>query len=206
MRDNLTDEIYAAVQINQKQPRGAAIAAAQQKAEDFFAESYPDSAKYIATIMDEMVKKAVRRLLLVDKKRAGRTRDGRASPDNLRGRHTADDPRLGALHSRRDAVRSASRTLGMMGTDDQVMDGLKLDEPSKRFILHYNSRRTPSARCALCAAPGRREIGHGALAERALRAVFPEEESFPTSCARSPTYSSPTAPAPWPRYAAEASR
>ena len=79
MRDNLTDEIYAAVQINQKQPRGAAIAAAQQKAEDFFAESYPDSAKYIATIMDEMVKKAVRRLLLVDKKRA----DGRAM-DELR--------------------------------------------------------------------------------------------------------------------------
>ncbi|MFR5880837.1 MAG: hypothetical protein ACLUEQ_08550 [Cloacibacillus evryensis] len=57
VKENLTDEIYEAVQINQKQARGAAIAAAQQKAEDRFAESYPDSAKYIASLMDEMVRR-----------------------------------------------------------------------------------------------------------------------------------------------------
>ncbi len=79
VKDNLTDEIYEAVQINQKQARGAAIAAAQQKAEDQFAESYPDSSKYIASLMDEMVKKAVRKLLVTDRKRA----DGRAM-DELR--------------------------------------------------------------------------------------------------------------------------
>ena len=178
MRDNLTDEIYAAVQINQKQPRGVAIAAAQQKAEDFFAESYPDSAKYIATIMDEMVKKAVRRLLLVDKKRA----DGRAM-DELRPITCEVDilpmTHGSALFTRGETQSLGVTTLGMMGTDDQVMDGLKLDEPSKRFILHYNFPPYSVGEVRPMRGPGRREIGHGALAERALRAVFPEEESFP---------------------------
>ena len=178
MRDNLTDEIYAAVQINQKQPRGAAIAAAQQKAEDFFAESYPDSAKYIATIMDEMVKKAVRRLLLVDKKRA----DGRAM-DELRPITCEVDilpmTHGSALFTRGETQSLGVTTLGMMGTDDQVMDGLKLDEPSKRFILHYNFPPYSVGEVRPMRGPGRREIGHGALAERALRAVFPEEDSFP---------------------------
>lgn len=178
MRDNLTDEIYAAVQINQKQPRGAAIAAAQQKAENFFAESYPDSAKYIATIMDEMVKKAVRRLLLVDKKRA----DGRAM-DELRPITCEVDilpmTHGSALFTRGETQSLGVTTLGMMGTDDQVMDGLKLDEPSKRFILHYNFPPYSVGEVRPMRGPGRREIGHGALAERALRAVFPEEESFP---------------------------
>ena len=178
MRDNLTDEIYAAVQINQKQPRGAAIAAAQQKAEDFFAESYPDSAKYIATIMDEMVKKAVRRLLLVDKKRA----DGRAM-DELRPITCEVDilpmTHGSALFTRGETQSLGVTTLGMMGTDDQVMDGLKLDEPSKRFILHYNFPPYSVGEVRPMRGPGRRQIGHGALAERALRAVFPEEESFP---------------------------
>lgn len=178
MRDNLTDEIYAAVQINQKQPRGAAIAAAQQKAEDFFAESYPDSAKYIATIMDEMVKKAVRRLLLVDKKRA----DGRAM-DELRPITCEVDilpmTHGSALFTRGETQSLGVTTLGMMDTDDQVMDGLKLDEPSKRFILHYNFPPYSVGEVRPMRGPGRREIGHGALAERALRAVFPEEESFP---------------------------
>ena len=178
MHDNLTDEIYAAVQINQKQPRGAAIAAAQQKAEDFFAESYPDSAKYIAGIMDEMVKKAVRRLLLVDKKRA----DGRAM-DELRPITCEVDilpmTHGSALFTRGETQSLGVTTLGMMGTDDQVMDGLKLDEPSKRFILHYNFPPYSVGEVRPMRGPGRREIGHGALAERALRAVFPEEESFP---------------------------
>ena len=178
MRDNLTDEIYAAVQINQKQPRGAAIAAAQQKAGGFFAESYPDSAKYIATIMDEMVKKAVRRLLLVDKKRA----DGRAM-DELRPITCEVDilpmTHGSALFTRGETQSLGVTTLGMMGTDDQVMDGLKLDEPSKRFILHYNFPPYSVGEVRPMRGPGRREIGHGALAERALRAVFPEEESFP---------------------------
>lgn len=139
MRENLTDEIYEAVQINQKQPRGAAIAAAQQRAEERFAEEYPDSPKYIAGVMDEMVKKAVRRLLVVDRKRA----DGRAM-DELRPISCEIDilpmTHGSALFTRGETQSLGVTTLGMIGLDDQMMDGLKIDEPAKRFILHYIGR------------------------------------------------------------------
>jgi polyribonucleotide nucleotidyltransferase len=70
-------------------------------------------------------------------------------------------------------------TLGMMGVDDQILDGLKQDEPAKRFILHYNFPPFSVGEVRPMRGPGRREIGHGALAERALRAMIPEEEDFP---------------------------
>ncbi|MCD7876799.1 MAG: polyribonucleotide nucleotidyltransferase [Cloacibacillus porcorum] len=178
VKDNLTDEIYEAVQINQKQARGAAIAAAQQTAEDQFAESYPDSSKYIASLMDEMVKKAVRKLLVTDRKRA----DGRAM-DELRPITCEVDilpmTHGSALFTRGETQSLGVTTLGMIGLDDQMMDGLKLDEPSKRFILHYNFPPYSVGEVRPMRGPGRREIGHGALAERALRAVFPDDESFP---------------------------
>ena len=178
MRENLTDEIYEAVQINQKQPRGAAIAAAQQRAEERFAEEYPDSPKYIAGVMDEMVKKAVRRLLVVDRKRA----DGRAM-DELRPISCEIDilpmTHGSALFTRGETQSLGVTTLGMIGLDDQMMDGLKIDEPAKRFILHYNFPPYSVGEVRPMRGPGRREIGHGALAERALRALFPEEEEFP---------------------------
>ena len=178
MKNNLTDEIYEAVQINKKQPRAAAISAAQQKAEEEFAEKYPDSQKYIAGVMDEMVKKAVRRLLVVDRKRA----DGRAM-DELRPITCEVDilpmTHGSALFTRGETQSLGVTTLGMIGLDDQMMDGLKIDEPAKRFILHYNFPPYSVGEVRPMRGPGRREIGHGALAERALRAVFPEEEEFP---------------------------
>ena len=178
MEQNIADEIYQAVQINQKQARGAAISAAQQKAEDAFAEKYPESAGYIATKMDELVKKAVRKLLLVDQMRA----DGR-SMDQLRPITCELDilpmTHGSALFTRGETQSLGVTTLGMMGSDDQVMDGLKLDEPSKRFILHYNFPPYSVGEVRPMRGPGRREIGHGALAERALRSTFPDEDSFP---------------------------
>jgi polyribonucleotide nucleotidyltransferase len=70
-------------------------------------------------------------------------------------------------------------TLGMVGEDDQVLDGIKLDEPAKRFILHYNFPPYSVGEVRPMRGPGRREIGHGALAERALRYVIPPEDEFP---------------------------
>lgn len=178
MHSELTNEVYEAVQIHQKQPRAAAISAAKNKAVDHFAEKYPDSGCYIDSVMEEMVKKSVRKLLLVDKKRS----DGRAM-DELR-KITCEIDVLptthgSALFTRGETQSLGVTTLGMMGTDDQVLDGLKLDEPPKRFILHYNFPPYSVGEIRPIRGPGRREIGHGALAERALRPVFPEEETFP---------------------------
>ncbi|HAJ93487.1 MAG TPA: polyribonucleotide nucleotidyltransferase, partial [Synergistaceae bacterium] len=178
MDKELYEDIYAAVQIHQKQPRGAAIGEAQKRAEEHFAESHPDSGKYIATKMDEMVKKCVRKLLLDDKRRS----DGRAM-DELR-KITCEIDILpmthgSALFTRGETQSLGVTTLGMMGTDDQMLDGLKIDEPSKTFILHYNFPPYSVGEVKPMRGPGRREIGHGALAERALRPVFPGEAEFP---------------------------
>jgi polyribonucleotide nucleotidyltransferase len=125
-----------------------------------------------------MVKKCVRKLLLDDKRRS----DGRAM-DELR-KITCEVDILpmthgSALFTRGETQSLGVTTLGMMGTDDQVLDGLKIDEPSKTFLLHYNFPPYSVGEVRPMRGPGRREIGHGALAERALRSVFPSEAEFP---------------------------
>lgn len=178
MHENLDKKIYEAVQIHEKLARGTALAAAQQEAEEYFAESYPDSEKYIATVMEGMVKNNVRKLLLEEKKRS----DGRAM-DELR-KITCEVDILAmthgsALFTRGETQSLGVTTLGMIGVDDQILDGLKYDEPAKRFILHYNFPPYSVGEIKPMRGPGRREIGHGALAERALRPMFPTEEQFP---------------------------
>ena len=178
MEKELFDDFYASVQIHDKQARAAASSAAQKKAVEHFAESYPDSSNYIAAKTDEIVKKCVRKLLLDDKRRS----DGRAM-DELR-KITCEVDILpmthgSALFTRGETQSLGVTTLGMVGSDDQMLDGLKLDEPSKRFILHYNFPPYSVGEVKPMRGPGRREIGHGALAERALSAVFPSEREFP---------------------------
>ena len=128
--------------------------------------------------MDELVKKTMRSLIVDDRVRA----DGRAM-DELRKITCETDiiPRVhgSALFTRGETQALVITTLGMMGVDDQILDGLKQDEPAKRFILHYNFPPYSVGEVRPLRGPGRREIGHGALAERALRPVIPEEADFP---------------------------
>ncbi|HPE65073.1 MAG TPA: polyribonucleotide nucleotidyltransferase, partial [Synergistales bacterium] len=84
-----------------------------------------------------------------------------------------------ALFTRGETQALVVTTLGMMGVDDQILDGLKQDEPAKRFILHYNFPPFSVGEVRPMRGPGRREIGHGALAERALRSMIPDEADFP---------------------------
>jgi polyribonucleotide nucleotidyltransferase len=175
---NLSGDISAAVRIHAKGERSAAISAISRKIEENFLEKYPDSKNYIAALMDELVKKNVRRLILDEKLRS----DGRAM-DEVRPItcEVGVLPRAhgSALFTRGETQSLAVTTLGMVGTDDQMLDGLKWDEPAKRFILHYNFPPYSVGEVRPMRGPGRREIGHGALAERALRAMMPDEDSFP---------------------------
>lgn len=178
VKDTLFDDIYQAIQIHGKQERAAALSAISGKVSEQFAETYPESKNYIANLMDDMTKKSVRKLILDEKRRA----DGRAM-DQLRPItcEVGVLPRThgSALFTRGETQALAVTTLGMAGTDDQMLDGLKWDEPSKRFLLHYNFPPYSVGEVRPMRGPGRREIGHGALAERALRAMFPSEAEFP---------------------------
>lgn len=178
MQKEVYSDVYKAVQINEKQPRNSGIADAQAKTEAEFAESFPGSEKYIGTKMEEMVKSCVRKLLVDEQRRS----DGRA-PDELR-KVTCEVDILpmahgSALFTRGETQSLGVTTLGIVGTDDQVLDGLKLDEPSKRFILHYNFPPYSVGEVRPMRGPGRREIGHGALAEKSLLPVLPSEADFP---------------------------
>lgn len=176
--ENLAGEIRDAVMIHEKKPRGDAISAARDKLLERFREERPESVDYIAGLIDEMVKKTMRSLIVDERIRA----DGRRM-DELRKItcETGVLPRVhgSALFTRGETQALVVTTLGMMGVDDQILDGLKQDEPAKRFILHYNFPPFSVGEVRPMRGPGRREIGHGALAERALRSMIPEEADFP---------------------------
>ncbi|HCL79847.1 MAG TPA: polyribonucleotide nucleotidyltransferase, partial [Synergistaceae bacterium] len=178
IRSSLGGEIREAVLIHEKKARETKIASAREKALEHFTEAYPASGDYIAASIDELVKGTMRSLIVNEGVRA----DGRAM-DQLRKITCETDvlPRVhgSALFTRGETQALVVTTLGMMGVDDQILDGLKQDEPAKRFILHYNFPPFSVGEVRPMRGPGRREIGHGALAERALRPLIPGEEEFP---------------------------
>ena len=175
---NLDDRVDAAVRIHEKKPRAERIAEVKSAAKEHFAEAYPNKGDYISAFVDGRVK-AIMRSIIVNE---GIRVDGR-SMDEIRpiACEVGVLPRVhgSALFTRGETQSLAVTTLGMVGEDDQVLDGIKLDEPAKRFILHYNFPPYSVGEVRPMRGPGRREIGHGALAERALAPVVPPESEFP---------------------------
>mgnify|MGYP000179170088 FL=1 len=141
-----------------------------------FSEEYPD----IETRMEELVykiqKKIVRRWLVNDKKRV----DGRRM-DEIRPLDAEIDllPRAhgSGLFTRGQTQVLTVATLGTLG-DQQMLDGID-EEESKRYMHHYNMPGYSTGEAKPVRSPGRREIGHGALAERSLVPVLPSVEEFP---------------------------
>ena len=178
IENSLRDEIRAAILIHEKGARHTKIEEIKAKAQENFAETHAEWVEYINNAVEEQVKKIMRFTAVNDGIRA----DGRAM-NELRPITCEIGvlPRVhgSALFTRGETQALAVTTLGMVGEDDQVLDGLKEDEPSKRFILHYNFPPFSVGEVRPMRGPGRREIGHGALAERALRAVIPDEADFP---------------------------
>jgi polyribonucleotide nucleotidyltransferase len=133
----------------------------------------------VGKIVDAIVTKEVRRLITEDKIRP----DGR-KVDEIRPLSSRVDvlPRThgSALFTRGQTQALGVVTLGSLG-ENQIIDGLDVEETSKRFMLHYNFPPFSVGETGRYGAPGRREIGHGALGERALLQVLPSEEEFPYS-------------------------
>ena len=141
-----------------------------------FSEEYPDLPVVLPELIYKIQKKIVRRWLLVDKKRV----DGRRM-DQIRplASEVAVLPRThgSGLFTRGQTQVLSVVTLGPM-SDAQQLDGLD-DEKEKRYMHHYNMPGYSSGEAKSLRTPGRREIGHGALAERSLIPVLPSKEEFP---------------------------
>lgn len=175
---NQMDEIREAVMIHDKKDRGSRISGIIDRAVEHFAEDYPESSKYISGKVEDYVKKAMRSIILEE----GIRSDGRKM-DEIRPItcEVGILPRVhgSALFTRGETQSLATTTLGMSGEDDQILDGLKENEPAKSFLLHYNFPPYSVGEVKPMRGPGRREIGHGALAEKALKPLIPSSEDFP---------------------------
>ncbi len=176
VREFAMDRLVQAVRIEEKQARQEAIDAIKAEAQTHFAEIYPDNAKDISEVLYTIVKDEVRRLITHDKIRP----DGRAI-DEIRP-ITSEVNLLARTHGSGLFTRGQTQalsvcTLGALG-DVQILDGLGIEE-SKRFMHHYNFPPFSVGEARPLRPPGRREIGHGALGERALEPVIPSEEEFP---------------------------
>jgi polyribonucleotide nucleotidyltransferase len=145
-------------------------------AEQLGEEDYAAKARDISEALDSLIKQEVRRMIVEDKIRV----DGRAL-DEIRpiSCEVGVLPRAhgSGLFTRGQTQVLSTVTLGRV-SEEQILDGLN-DEDTKRYIHHYNFPAFSVGEVKPVRGPGRREIGHGALAERALAPMIPSEEEFP---------------------------
>ncbi|WP_028589361.1 polyribonucleotide nucleotidyltransferase [Paenibacillus massiliensis] len=179
VREYAAARLVEAVSIAEKHARQDAIDAINAETVAHFEEKYidtPEFMKDVNEVLYDIVKEEVRRLITHDKVRP----DGRKL-DEIRPieSDTGLLPRThgSGLFTRGQTQALSVCTLGALG-DVQILDGISLEE-TKRFMHHYNFPPFSVGEARPLRAPGRREIGHGALGERALSKVIPSEEEFP---------------------------
>ena len=175
-------DLQKAVQVEEKKAREAATEAVKEEVTAVYEERYADDENYetimrdVAEILEQMEHAEVRRLITEDKIRP----DGRRV-DEIRPLDAEIDflPKIhgSGLFTRGQTQALSVLTLAPMG-ETQIIDGLG-DEYKKRFLHHYNFPQFSVGETGRYGAPGRREIGHGALGERALAQVLPSLEEFP---------------------------
>ena len=179
--ENFTDEMKEKVQEVDKETRDNNISELSDKIAESYSEKFGEEAleehkQDIAEAIYKLEKKCVRDMIFYEHKRV----DGRKL-DEIRPLSCEVDllPRVhgSALFTRGQTQVLSVTTLGMM-SEEQTLDGLDTEE-SKRYMHHYNFPSYSVGEARPSRGPGRREIGHGALAEKALVPVLPSKEEFP---------------------------
>ena len=176
IRDFAIDDVKAALDTDDKTVRDERLKPVYEKVHEHFDEIYPDQAAKIDECMYLTQKFVVRRWLLDEQKRV----DGRGM-DEIRPL-AAEVGLLPRVHGSGMFTRGQTQvlTVATLGStrDNQLLDGID-DEESKRYIHHYNFPSYSVGETKPSRGPGRREVGHGARAERALVPVIPPVEEFP---------------------------
>ena len=182
VESDIKNDMVMAIQIKDKLEKYAKIDELKERAITNYTEKHAESEtleselKQVKKIADNIEGTEVRRLITDEKVRP----DGRGMTE-IRELSTRKDllPRThgSALFTRGQTQALAITTLGALG-EHQILDGI-MPEDEKRFMFHYNFPAFSVGETGRYGAPGRREIGHGALAERTLLQVMPSEEEFP---------------------------
>ena len=170
------DKMRAAIQTYDKMERLDNMDAVEAETKEHFEEIYPDNGKDIGNVLYAITKEQVRSMIL----------DEGIRPDNRKLTEirpiwcdTGILPRThgSGLFKRGQTQVLSIATLGPLG-EAQTIDGIT-EQTEKRYMHHYNFPPYSVGEAGRMKSPGRREIGHGALAERALLPVLPDEEEFP---------------------------
>ncbi|NLK73626.1 MAG: polyribonucleotide nucleotidyltransferase [Clostridiales bacterium] len=176
VREYVVDKMKEAIFTKDKQERLDNMDAVKKDAMEYFSEKYPDNLKDVDTVIYNITKELVRGMITEQSLRP----DNR-KPDEIRP-IWCEISVLPKTHGTGLFTRGQTQvltvaTLGAIG-DAQILDGLG-EEEEKRYMHHYNFPPYSVGEARFMRGPGRREIGHGALAERALVPVLPDEKEFP---------------------------
>ena len=181
LRNEFKDRMYNEIQVEDKEIRDQRVDAIQEAMTEYVTEKYGEEEaearkQDIADTIHDLEKECVREMIYVEHKRP----DGRKI-DELRplSCEVGVLPRVhgSAIFTRGQTQAMTIVTLGMK-SDEQILDGVD-EEESKRYMHQYNFPSYSVGEARPSRGPGRREIGHGALAEKALVPVIPSEEEFP---------------------------
>ncbi|MDT8716413.1 polyribonucleotide nucleotidyltransferase [Clostridium sp. 19966] len=176
IREFAFDMVKEAMYIADKDKRNEAMDSVKKKISEAFAEKYSDNLADIADVIYRMQKEIVRNMILRDKRRPDERRFDQIRPISCEVSILPRTHGTGLFTRGLTQVMTVA-TLGALG-DVQILDGLG-EEVSKRYMHHYNFPSYSVGEVKPLRGPGRREIGHGALAERALEPLIPSEEEFP---------------------------
>ena len=174
--DLVSSKINKAIKTSDKADRDNLITALKEEAVTAFEESHPESNKIVSSFVNDHLKKAFRDQILSDKVRSDGRKTTDIRPINV---ETGILPRThgSALFTRGETQAIVVLTMGSP-RDEQIIDSMDLDT-KKKFFLHYNFPPYCVGETGRIGFTSRREVGHGNLAERAIKQILPDYEDFP---------------------------
>ena len=172
-KDKLKEIVYSVLSKEERSSKNKELA---ENVKNTLSEKYPDQEKIIGEILHDLEKDLMRERILSDGIRLDGRNTTQIRPISI---ELGILPRThgSSLFTRGETQSLTTITLGTKN-DEQTVDGL-LEEYSKKFMLHYNFPPFSVGEVGRMTGVGRREIGHGNLAERALKIMFPSEDQFP---------------------------
>ena len=176
VHERMSSDLERALKISGKKERNTAVYALQDKVAEELSTRFADRKHEIEEASEKVLRDQVRRVILDDDKRIDDRSSTEIRPLSAEI-HVLPRTHGSAIFTRGETQVLATVTLGT-SSDEQRVDAL-LGDRYKKFMLHYNFPPFSTGEVKFLRGPGRREIGHGALAERAIAAVLPPEEDFP---------------------------